>query len=54
MNLNCITIIINLEDIEEIKTEKSTTKQFEQSRERLQVELLLFALNNNTQNIKLS
>jgi len=33
---------------------RSTTKQFEQSRERLQVELLLFTLNKNTQYIKLS
>ena len=43
-NINCTTIIINLE---KTKTKKSTTKQFEQSRERLQVELLLFTLNNN-------
>ena len=37
-NINCITIIITLEGIEKIKTEKMTTKQSKQSRERLQVE----------------
>ena len=40
--------------IEKIKIGKNTTKQFEQSRERLQVELLLFTLNKNSPYIKLS
>ena len=53
-SIKCITIIITLENIHKIETEKSTPKQFEQSLERLQVELLLFTLNKNTQYIKLS
>ena len=46
-NINSITIIITLEGIER-KNSKITTKQFEQSREHLQVEWLLFSLNENT------
>jgi hypothetical protein len=53
-NINCITIIITLESIEKIKAEKMTTKQFEQSCEHLQVERLLFFLNESTQYIKRS
>ena len=49
-NLNSITIIITLEGIEK-KNKKMTTKQFEQSREHLQVEWLLFSLNENTQKL---
>jgi len=41
-----------LEGIEKIKAEKMTTKRCEQSRERLQVEWLLFSLNENSQYIK--
>jgi len=52
-NINSITImIITLENIEKLKTQKMTTKQSEQSRERLQVEWLLFSFNEKTQYIK--
>ena len=47
-NINSITIIITLEGIERKNSKKITTKQFEQSREHLQVEWLLFSLNENT------
>jgi len=50
-NENSITIIITLEGIEKKKLKKITTKQFEQSREHLQVEWLLFSLNENTQKL---
>ena len=43
-NINSITIIITLEGIEKKKLKKITAKQFEQSRENLQVEWLLFSL----------
>ena len=44
-NINSITIIITLEGIEKKKKlKKITTKQFEQSREHLLVEWLLFSL----------
>jgi len=52
-NINSIIVIITLEGIEKKKTEKRTTKQFEQSCEYLhvQVEWLLFSLNENTQKL---
>jgi len=40
-----------LEGIEKKKLKKITAKQFEQSRENLQVEWLLFSLNENTQKL---
>ena len=46
-NINCITIIITLEWIEKIKTEKMATKQSKQSHDCLLVEWLLFSLNEN-------
>ena len=53
-NINSITIVITLESIGKLKTEKKTTKQSEQSHEHLQVCCLLFSLNENTQYIKRS
>ena len=48
-NINSITIIINLEGIERINTEKMTTKLSEQSRTQVFTSLMdLFSLNENT------
>ena len=48
-NINSIiTIIITLKGTEKIETEKMTTRQSKQSCEHLQVEWLLFSLNENT------
>ena len=48
-NINSITIIITLEGIERINTEKITTKLSEQSRTQVFTSLKdLFSLNENT------
>ena len=48
-NINSITIIITLEGIERINTEKMTTKLSEQSRTQVFTSLMdLFSLNENT------
>ena len=48
-NINSITIIITLEGIERINTEKLTTKLSEQSRTQVFTSLMdLFSLNENT------
>ena len=48
-NINSITIIITLEGIERINTEKMTTKLSEQSRMQVFTSLKdLFSLNENT------
>ena len=48
-NINSITIIITLEGIERINTEKMTTKLSEQSRTQVFTSLKdLFSLNENT------
>ena len=48
-NINSITIIITLEGIERIDTEKMTTKLSEQSRTQVFTSLMdLFSLNENT------
>ena len=48
-NINSVTIIITLEGIERINTEKMTTKLSEQSRTQVFTSLMdLFSLNENT------
>ena len=48
-NINSITIIITLEGIERINTEKMTTKLSEQSRTQVFTSLMdLFSLDENT------
>ena len=52
-NINSITIIITLEGIERINTEKMTTKLSEQSRRQVFTSLMdLFSLNENTRSFK--